>query len=123
MDYLNLGKGTFSDWKAGKSTSYRRYLIEIAEFFNTSIDYLVYGTAPEKELTQNETELLELFRSFPEREQIKLLGKIETLLEESRRTEIVGLKIARRTDGEAVRTGVTAEELEEITQLPEETDF
>lgn len=76
MDYLNLGKGTFSDWKAGKSTSYRRYLIEIAEFFNTSIDYLVYGTAPEKELTQNETELLELFRSFPEREQIKLLGKI-----------------------------------------------
>lgn len=51
-DYLGLKKTAFSDWKSGKSNSYRKYLIEISEFFNVSIDYLVYG----KERTVDEPE-------------------------------------------------------------------
>ena len=51
-DYLGLKKTAFSDWKSGKSNSYRKYLIEISEFFNVSIDYLVYG----KEKTVDESE-------------------------------------------------------------------
>lgn len=42
-DYLKLQKSAYTDWKAGKSKSYRKYLIEIADFFNVSLDYLVYG--------------------------------------------------------------------------------
>ncbi len=42
-DYLGLKSVAFSDWKSGKSSSYRKYLIEISEFFGVSIDYLVYG--------------------------------------------------------------------------------
>ena len=42
-DYLHLKKTAFTDWKSGRSNSYRKYLIEIAEFFGVSIDYLVYG--------------------------------------------------------------------------------
>lgn len=41
--YLQLNAVAFSDWKSGKSNSYKKYLIEIAKFFNVSIDYLVYG--------------------------------------------------------------------------------
>lgn len=42
-DYLGLKSAAFSEWKSGKSKSYKKYLIEIAEFFHVSIDYLVYG--------------------------------------------------------------------------------
>ena len=41
MDYLNLEKSTFSGWKAGKSSSYKKHISEIAQFFNVSTDYLL----------------------------------------------------------------------------------
>ncbi len=44
-NFLGLGKSTFSAWKSGKSYSYRKYLPEIASFFNMTVDELVgdYG--------------------------------------------------------------------------------
>lgn len=41
MDYLNLEKSTFSGWKSGKTTSYKKHISEIANFFNVSTDYLL----------------------------------------------------------------------------------
>ena len=40
-DYLGLTKNTFTNWKAGNNQSYKKYLPQIAEFFNVSIDYLL----------------------------------------------------------------------------------
>lgn len=41
-DYLSINKSVYSTWKSGKSKSYSKYMIEIAKFFNTTLDYL-YG--------------------------------------------------------------------------------
>lgn len=46
-DHLGLEKSTFSAWKSGKSSSYKKYLPEIANFFEISVDELV-GTGSEK---------------------------------------------------------------------------
>lgn len=46
-NHLGLKSAAFSEWKSGKSKSYRKYLIEIAEFFNVSLDYLAYGKEAE----------------------------------------------------------------------------
>ena len=143
-DFLNLKKTAFTDWKSGKSNSYRKYLIEIAEFFNVSLDYLVYGkenqvttlTADEQELLENyrqltsngkeeaskrmqelttqdtsikehsiepviqhsdiskiniyEQDLLSSFRELPFGEQMKIIGKVETLAEIFKSEENVG---------------------------------
>lgn len=40
-DYLGLEKSTFSAWKNGKSSSYKKYLPEIASFFRISVDELL----------------------------------------------------------------------------------
>lgn len=40
MDYLGLEKSTFTAWKSGKNMSYKKYLSEIAAFFNVSLDWL-----------------------------------------------------------------------------------
>ncbi|MBQ6674672.1 MAG: LexA family transcriptional regulator [Ruminococcus sp.] len=43
-DYLGIDKSTFSQWKAGKSQSFSRYLQQIADFLEVSIDYLTSDT-------------------------------------------------------------------------------
>ena len=40
-DYIGIGKQTFSNWKSGISSSYNKYLYQIANFFNVSVDYLL----------------------------------------------------------------------------------
>lgn len=91
-DFLKLKKTAYSDWKAGKSESYRKYLIEIADFFNVSIDYLVYGkekspsaeqTAKEQVLSKEEKELLGYFSILPRDVRQKLLGRAELLAEQA----------------------------------------
>ena len=56
-DFLGLSSNNYTDWKSGKSSSYKKYLPEIAEYLNVSIDYLLGKTnikekapaSPEKE--------------------------------------------------------------------------
>ncbi len=98
-NYLGLKSVAFSEWKSGKSKSYRKYLIEISEFFGVSIDYLVYG----KEKTINETEqvkiknvdakeqrLLNAFRALPLEEQFCFIGRMEQAAENYNSEENVG---------------------------------
>lgn len=40
-EYLGLRKQTFSEWNAGRSNSYQKYLPEIAKFFNITVDELI----------------------------------------------------------------------------------
>ncbi len=39
-DYLGISKNAFTNWKIGDNKSYMKYLPQIAEFFDVSIDYL-----------------------------------------------------------------------------------
>ena len=43
-DFLGIKKSNFSDWKKGKSKSYKKYLPEIAQFFNVQVDHLIDST-------------------------------------------------------------------------------
>lgn len=40
-DYLGIDKSTFSAWKSGKIASYKKYIPQIAKFYNVSTDYLL----------------------------------------------------------------------------------
>lgn len=52
-DYLGIEKSVFSSWKNGKSKSYSKYIAEIAQFFNVSIDYLLdNGKSPSGEFEE-----------------------------------------------------------------------
>lgn len=86
-DYLGLKKTAFSDWKGGKSNSYRKYLIEIAEFFNVSLDFLVFGTehANIENITDDEKELLTYYKELDDHEKGRVMGRAEELAEAARR--------------------------------------
>ena len=40
-NYLGLSKNVFTEWKARRNDSYKKYLPEIAEFLEVSVDYLL----------------------------------------------------------------------------------
>ena len=40
-DYLGLTKNTFTNWKGGRSESWKKYLPQIAEFLGVSVDELL----------------------------------------------------------------------------------
>jgi len=89
-DFLNLKKTAFTDWKSGKSNSYRKYLIEIAAFFNVSLDYLVYGKENNSSneislMNANEITMMNLFRMLSEKEQDRIIGRLENMVEESQK--------------------------------------
>lgn len=108
-------------------------LCKFADYFQCSLDYLLGRTEEQNSnqnqtLSQNEQELLDIFKNFSERDQIKILGKMEEWISTSRRENInsqriVGTQVARRTDHKFVKKPVTAEELEKIKALPEDTDY
>lgn len=89
-NYLGLNAVAFSEWKSGKSKSYRKYLIEISEFFNVSIDYLVYGkeSYSNAEFSDNKQELLNLYDHMSELNQGKLIGYAQRLIEEQKENKV-----------------------------------
>lgn len=46
--YLGTNKQTITDWKSGKTKSYKKSIDRIAEFFGVSVDYLLGRTDDEK---------------------------------------------------------------------------
>ncbi|MCD7872381.1 MAG: helix-turn-helix domain-containing protein [Clostridiales bacterium] len=71
-NYLKLSRQTFSEWNAGRSKSYMKYLPEISNFLNVSIDFLL-GRDENKfqhnnyQLSPEEAALILAYRKQPEK--------------------------------------------------------
>lgn len=84
-DALNLKNKSFTEWKAGRSSSYMKKLPEIADYFGVSVSYLLGNeekekTPDENNLTEGEQMLLALFRQVPEDKQPHLIQLIKVAL-------------------------------------------
>ena len=63
--YLDLPKGVYSNWKAGKSRNFCEHLGAISKFLNVSAEYLVTGKDAEKNMENpREIELLNWYRKL-----------------------------------------------------------
>ena len=67
---LGIAERIFSDWKAGRTESYMKYLPQIAEFLDVSVDYLL-GKEEDEELAR----YLEHLRTRPEMRMMFQLSK------------------------------------------------
>ena len=62
-EFIGIGHGTFTHWKNDDRKSYYQYIGEIAEFLNTSPNYLLLGeTTSLSEVSPLENEVLQLLR-------------------------------------------------------------
>lgn len=74
---LGLSSSAITDWKKGKSKPSVEAVVKISKYFNVSTDYIIMGTKSHDTLTENELEMLNLFEKFSNREQIKIIGRLE----------------------------------------------
>lgn len=52
-EYLGVHPNVITNWKNGRNKSYTRYLPEIAEYFNISMDFLLYGEDHPQNIVEN----------------------------------------------------------------------
>ena len=76
---LEIRTSTMSTWKTRKRNPPAEYLPTIADMLGVSLDWLVRGHEQTKVSDESETEkeLLELFRSLPERQRYEYLGELK----------------------------------------------
>lgn len=83
--FLGLNRQAVTDWKAGRSKSYTKYLPEIASFFETSVDYLLGNDTnknretennSEFDLTEQEKTLIRMFRETTEEGRFEMITAI-----------------------------------------------
>ncbi len=75
---LQLSTGSTGNWKKGQLPK-GDILAKIADYLNTSIDYIVFGEY-RTDLSNDEKTLLSIYRSAPEKIQYKLLCDFEVLV-------------------------------------------
>ena len=82
IEFLDLPRGTFSSWKAGRSRSFCEHLGEISIFLGVSAEYLVTGKVSNQEIKDSkERELIELYRKLSGEKQEMILQNIRWLAE------------------------------------------
>lgn len=64
LDYLNIDRNSYNNWKNGKSYSFIKYINEISGFLQVSPRFLLIGDVDIDPETNQEIELLDLFRAF-----------------------------------------------------------
>lgn len=81
---IGLSNAIPTKWKNGALPK-SEILLKLAKYFNCSVDYLLTGkkTSPSMELSEDERDLLLIFKTFSEREKGELLGYARRIAETS----------------------------------------
>lgn len=94
---IGASTGNISDWKSGRSSPSIEVLPKIAEFFNVSTDYLLgLDDIPNRKeektasnLKDDKQELFNLYNHISKRDQGKLIGYAQRLVEEQKENKLV----------------------------------
>lgn len=76
---VGLGNGTIGKWSRQSPSCDKLKLV--ADYLSVSLDYLITGKEKSPSLEDDEQELLNYYKKLPDREQVKLISRAETLSE------------------------------------------
>ena len=81
---LDISTGVTTGWKQRGTDPPAKYISQICEFLDCSMDYLLTGQetkkAPVPEISENGREMLELFDQLPDRDQLLLIGRLREMV-------------------------------------------
>lgn len=81
--YLNIPRGTFSNWKQGKSKNFNNHIGTIADILSVSIDFLVRGEDMKTDaLSHDEFELISNYRKLSSKARNHIAENIKLILGE-----------------------------------------
>ena len=81
---LNMSTSTFTDWSKGKGSPSLKAVMQFSEYFDVSIDYLVYGKEQDASALEisspEDKDLLNKFHQLPAERRQKAIGYIEGMV-------------------------------------------
>ena len=81
IEFLDLPRGTFSSWKAGRSRNYCEHLHAISLFLGVDVGWIVSGEVkPDQIRNRKEKELIETYRKLEVEKQDAVLQNIKWLV-------------------------------------------
>lgn len=80
LSKLGIATGSTGNWKRG-SLPNGEILIKIADYLNTSIDYILLGEF-RSDMNSDEKQLVELYRLTPDRAKYKVICDMERIVQE-----------------------------------------
>lgn len=99
---LGFGNGTIGKW-IKQSPSCEKIKL-VADYLNTSTDYLIYGgSISVNPLDKDEKELLNYYKELDERDKGSILGKAEGLAEAARRQKALAAAPVKKAKPKAVK--------------------
>ncbi len=76
-DFLGINYNSFGNWKAGRNTSYKKYIHAIAEYLGVSVEYLRGETDQKKKpLINEDEELTEYLEELKNRSEMRMLFSV-----------------------------------------------
>lgn len=86
---LGFSAGNIKRWENGATVN-SDILLAVSKHFKVSIDYLLTGKESESPdeiilMNANETTMMNLFRMLTEKEQDRIIGRLENMVEESQK--------------------------------------
>lgn len=86
---LGLNRQVVTDWKAGRSKSYSKYLPQIADYFGVSVDYLLGKTntpeSPKTALSPNKQKIVDMCDSLSAEDLQKVIEYTEFIIAKKER--------------------------------------
>lgn len=102
---IGASTGNISDWKSGRSSPSIEVLPKIAEFFNVSTDYLLklddVQNRKTESISENAQELIEMYTQLSERNQLKIIGYVQRMLEENGKAETINEDVSKIAEADA----------------------
>lgn len=84
--YLGINQSSYSTWKARNTPPPVRYVADIAKFLHVTTDYLLtgeessYANVSEESYTDDEKELLDIYRALPLEKRYEFKGEMKGYL-------------------------------------------
>lgn len=98
---LKINGNSFVNWENRGTLPKGETLIKMADYFNVTSDYLLgLDDVPNRKnesISENAQELIEMYTQLSERNQIKIIGYVQRMLEESGRAEIINEDVSQIT--------------------------
>ena len=88
-NFLNINKSVVSTWKKRKTNPPAELLVQICDFLQVSLDFLITGETDESNIKLNKDEhyIIKLYRQLDDRNKIKLEGYMEDKIIEQKQNK------------------------------------
>lgn len=111
--YTGISTAAISDWKTHGTNPSSDKIVAIAEFLDVSPEYLLTGKESEKNLSENEIEVLHIYRKFSDRDQLKIIGRLEQMYENKRQNAIESMLLNQEVNYRNTTTKADTDESEQ----------